>query len=314
MMGALRTHLGQYLAFRRKRGFALDMAARMLESFVIFVERKGDDIVTRELFTRWNGMHPASHTTMERRAIAVRTFAKWLRNFDLRHEVPPPYRGLLGKNRPKPHIYTDGEVAALLDVSAKLESVRRIRALTYPVLWALLYVTGVRIGEALAINVAQVDLDTGTILIPARKGSYDRLVPLHATTVEALKAFLRRRNRLLGFKPECLFTDERRERLRYPAVGVTFAEVGKLAGLRPPGRKMGEGPTIHGLRHTFAVNTLKRWYREGEDVKQHILTLVDALGHSSLRDTYWYLEAVPELLHLASRRMESYLAEGGEPS
>jgi integrase len=95
---------------------------------------------------------------------------------------------------------------------------------------------------------------------------------------------------------------------------VTFAEVSKAIGLRPPGLKMGKGPTIHDIRHTFAVNTLKRWYAEGKDVKQHILTLVDVLGHGSLRDTYWYLEAVPELLHLASKRMESYLAEGGEPS
>lgn len=263
MMGVLHHQLTRYLDFRRQRGFALDVAARMLESFVLFVEHRGETAITIELFARWNTRHPASHMTMERRSIAVRGFVKWLRIFDLRHEVPPPYRGLLGKNRPKPHIYTDEEIAALLKGAAKLATPRRIRAVTYPVLWGLLYVTGVRIGEALAIDVAHIDFEAGTILIPARKGSYDRLVPLHATTVEALKAFLRQRNRLLGARPDCLFTDENGERLRYPAVGVTFVSISKAIKLRPPGLKMGDGPTIHDLRHTFAVNTLKRWYREG---------------------------------------------------
>lgn len=312
-MNLLRKELGHYLDFRRKRGFALDQAAGMLDSFVCFLEREGSDVLTRDLYSRWNTKHPASHITMQHRAIAVRGFARWLRNFDLSHEVPSPYRGGLGKSRPKPHIYSDEEITALLQASSRLPSPRGLRRVTYPVLWSLLYVTGLRIGEALAIDAADIDFANGTIRIPAQKGAYDRLVPLDLTTVEALKAFIRRRNRLLGRKPACLFTDERGDRLRYPAASATFAEIGKTVGLRPSGSKMGEGPRIHDLRHTFAVNTLKRWYAEGKDVKQHILTLVDVLGHTTLRDTYWYLEAVPELLHLASRRLESYLAEG-QPS
>jgi site-specific recombinase XerD len=218
-MGVLRDQHARYLDFRRRRGFALDGAAGMVDSFLIFLERRGEEVISRGLFARWNTMYPASHMSMERRSIAVRNFVKWLRIFDLRHQIPPRYRGLLGKNRPTPHIYTDAEMVELFKKSARLSSPRRIRALTYPVLWALLYVTGVRIGEALAIDVAHIDFNAGTILIPAQKGSYDRLVPLDPTAVEALKKFQRRRNRLLGAKPECLFTDENGRRLRYPAVG-----------------------------------------------------------------------------------------------
>lgn len=312
-MSLLRRELGQYLDYRRKRGYALDQAAGMLDSFVCFLEREGREVVTRDFYQQWNTKHPASHMAMQRRAIAVRGFAKWLRNFDLRHEVPPPYRGGLGKNRPKPHIYSEEQIIALLHASSRLPSPRGIRHVTYPVLWSLLYVTGLRIGEALAVNVADIDFADGTIRVLAQKGAYDRLVPLDATTVEAIKEFLRRRNRLLGKKPPCLFTDEHGDRLRYPAASVTFSEIGKVIGLRPSGATMGRGPRIHDLRHTFAVNTLKRWYAEGKDIKQHILTLVDVLGHTTLRDSYWYLEAVPELLHLASRRLESYLSEG-QPS
>lgn len=312
-MSFLRKELEQYLDFRRKRGYALDQASGMLDSFVYYVEREGSEIITRNLYERWNVMYPASHITMQQRAIAVRGFTKWLRNFDLRHEVPPPYRGSIGKNRPKPHIYSEAEVAALLKASAKIQSRRGTHRVTYPVLWALLYVTGIRIGEALAVDVCHIDFDKGTIRIPAMKGTFERLIPLDDTTVEALRTFLRRRDRLLGKRSPYLFTDEQGQRLRYPAASTMFATLGKEIGLRPPGIKMGEGPRIHDLRHTFAVNTLKRWYAEGKDVHQHILTLVDVLGHTTLRDTYWYLEAIPELLHLASRRFESYLAEG-QPS
>lgn len=312
-MSILRKELDQYLDFRRKRGYALDQAAGMLDSFVRFLEHQGCEVISSELCARWNAKHPASHNAMQQRAIAIRGFARWLRNFDLRHEVPPPYRGGLGKNRPKPHIYTDGEIAALLEQSAKIQSPRGLRRVTYPVLWALLHVTGLRIGEALAIDLSHIDFESGTIRIAPQKGAYERLVPLDATTMDALRVYLRRRYRLLGKNPACLFADEHGVRLTYPAVSTTFAEVSKAIGLRPAGAKMGEGPRIHDLRHTFAVNTLKRWYAEGKDVKEHILTLVDVLGHTTLRDTYWYLEAVPELLHLASRRLESYLAEG-QPS
>lgn len=309
-MSLLRKELAQYLDYRRKRGYALDEAAGMLDSFVRFLEREGHELVTRDVYQKWNTKHPGSHMAMQRRAIAVRGFARWLRNFDLRHEVPSPYRGGLGKNRPKPHIYSEEEIAALLDASSSLSSPCGVRRVTYPVLWSLLYVTGLRIGEALAVDVADIDFKDATIRIPARKGAYDRLAPLDATTVAALKHFLRRRNRLLRKKSSYLFTDEHGERLRYPAASTTFSEISKAIGWRPGGAKMGQGPRIHDIRHTFAVNTLKRWYAEGKDVKQHILTLVDVLGHTTLRDTYWYLEAVPELLHLASRRLESYLAEG----
>lgn len=312
-MTFLRKELDQYLDFRRKRGYALDQASGMLDSFVHFLEKQGSEVITRELCASWNAKHSASHMTMQRRAIAVRGFAKWLRNFDLRHEVPPPYRGGIGKNRPKPYIYTQAEVQALLKASAKIQSLRAIHRVTYPVLWALLHVTGMRIGEALATDVRHIDLEDGTIRIPAMKGTFERLVPLDDTTVAALRSFLRRRDRLLGKRSPYLFTDEQGRRLRYPAASTMFATLGKEIGLRSPGIKMGEGPRIHDLRHTFAVNTLKRWYAEGKDVHQHILTLVDVLGHTTLRDTYWYLEAVPELLHLASRRLESYLAEG-QPS
>lgn len=315
-MSTLHAQLDRYLSFRRDRGYRLHETGQRLRGFVQFMEREGAAFITTELCRRWNTQQPASHMTMEQRMIAIRGFAQWLKLFDPRNDVPPPYRGQHGKNRPKPYIFTQEDIDKLLQASAQLPSPKGCRRLTYPVLWGFLYITGLRLGEALDLGVEDINFQHGTVRVKAQKGSYERLVPLHPTTADALRQYLSKRHRLLGKMVTCLFADEEGRRLSQDAVRATFAQVGMAIGLRPaaPLERIGKGPRIHDLRHTFAVNTLKQWYEEGKDVREHILTLVDVLGHSSLKESYWYLEAVPELLHLASSRFESYLASGEVPA
>jgi integrase len=304
-MSRLRAELQRYLEFRRLRGFKLKGEGFYLDDFLGFLERQGSDVVTTALCTDWNNRRPTSHATKAKRVIAVRGFADWLKALDTRHEVPPPYRGQIGKNRPKPYIFTEAELLAIVEWSHRAYSRNGLRRLTYSTLWPFLYVTGLRIGEALSLTHKSFDFETNAMRIPPQKGGYERLVPLHETTAAALKRYMRARNRLLGAKPQWFFIGEDGGRLKDDTARQAFVAISKQAGIRKamPLQGDGRGPRIHDLRHTFVVDTLLQWYREGKDIDDHILTLVDVLGHTSLQHTYWYIEAVPELLELASRRV-----------
>lgn len=311
----LRIELDRYLTFRRARGFKLDEVAAYLYEFIDFMELHDEDVLTNALCMDWNTLRPASHGTIQRRMIAIRGFAAWLKALDPRHEIPPPYRGPVGKNRPKPYIYRQEELERLVEQSRRLSSKNGVRRVTYSALWPFLYITGLRIGEALALDTDDINFSDRTIRVEPQKGGYERLVPMHPTTASALQRFLRKRNKLLGMRPTCVFAGEDGQRLKDDTVRQTFNDVSIKAGLRKsePFQGEGSGPRIHDLRHTFAVNTLLEWYREGKNIDENILILVDVLGHSSLSKTYWYIEAVPELLHLASQRFERHLANESEP-
>lgn len=274
------------------------------------MEREGERFITTALLVRWNDKHPAAHATIETRTIAVRGFAEWLKALDSRHHVPPPYRGGLGRDRPKPYIFSDAEIDKLVACSGKLRSNKGIRPLTYQVLWRFLHLTGLRINEALALTASCFDFENGVVRIAPQKGRYERLVPLHPTTVKAVRRYFHQRNTLLGKPCDWLFTDEDGKRLKSWAAEHVFAAIGKEVGIRKvvPFVRIGKGPRIQDLRHTFAVNTLIQWYREGKDVDGHILILVDVMGHTSIRQTYWYIEAVPELQQLVTRKFERYMA------
>jgi integrase/recombinase XerD len=303
-MSPLRAELQRYLEFRRLRGFKLKGEALYLIHFLSFLDGQGSEIVTIASCTAWNNARPGSHATKAKRVIAVRGFADWLKALDPRHEVPPPYRGQIGKNRPKPYIFSEAELLAFVACSHRVYSKNGLRRLTYSTLWPFLYITGLRIGEALALTHKSFDFEANTVRIPPQKGGYERLVPLHGTTAAALKCYVRARNRLLGARPLWFFIGEDGQRLRDDAARHAFEAVSKEAGLRKEGAQ-GEtrNPRLHDFRHTFVVHTLLQWYREGKDIDDHILTLVDVLGHTSLQHTHWYIEAVPELLELASKRV-----------
>jgi integrase/recombinase XerD len=304
-MSRLRAELQRYLEFRRLRGFKLKGEGNYLADYLRYLEAQGAEVLTVGSCTAWNNARPTSHATKAKRVIAVRGFADWLKALDPRHEVPPPYRGQIGENRPKPHIFTEDELLALVQWSHRAYSQNGLRRLVCSTLWPFLYITGLRIGEALALTDKSFDFEANTVRIPPQKGGYERLVPLHETTAAALKRYVRARNRLLGARPPWFFIGEDGERLKDDTARQAFEVISKQAGIRKEGAGDARNPRIHDFRHTFAVHTLLQWYREGKDIDDHILTLVDVLGHTSLQHTYWYLEAVPELLELASRRVRA---------
>ncbi len=286
-MTALREALAGYLQVRRRLGFAMPQDGRLLDEFVGFLEQAGADRITTELALKWARLPARAHPHRWRQRLGVaRGFARHLATIDPASEVPSA--DLLPGHRPRiaPYIYTDADIAAL---AAAGQLRPPLRAARHQTLIGLLAVTGVRPAEALALDRQDVDLRHGVLHVRAGKQHKQREVPLHHSTVSALRQYARLRD------------------ARFPAMARgelnrTFTTLIRQAGL--DGRGARARPRPHDLRHAFAVRTLLDWHRAGADIDRRMPLLSAYLGHVDPASTYWYLEAVPELLELVSRRLE----------
>ena len=308
-MTNLRHSLADYLALRRSLGYKLLEDGWVLEKFVAFVEQADSAHITTELALRWatqsSKASPVHHAHQLSRA---RLFAEYLSGIDPQTEIPP--RGLLPAHyqRQAPYIYSEQQICDLVTAAGKLPSATGLRACTYATLFSLLAVTGLRIGEAIALDFDDVDLGERVLLVRQSKFAKDRLVPVHRSTAEVLGEYLAMRQRCHPHQSSnAFFLAERGTRLTDCMARHTFIQLSRRIGLRAPGDH--HGPRLHDLRHTFAVATVKRWYREGLDVDVQMPLLATFLGHSHVSDTYWYLSAVPQLMALAGARLDMNLGE-----
>lgn len=306
-MSPLRQELDRYLAVRRSLGYDLGTSARVLRRFIAFAESQNAGHITPHLFLHWQASFGAAgRQTWAARLGMVRLFAQWLHGLDPAHEPPPA--GLIPQRtlRSRPHIYSEAEIGGILAAAADLPSAYGLRSLTYTMLFGLIATTGLRISEALALDTADVDLETGVLVIQRGKLGKARLVPLAGSVTERLRVYIAERDRLLGASPAALFVNEHGVRIGDCAARYTFARISQQIGMRPAQRYLrhGRGPRIHDLRHTFAARTLIDWYRSGKDAGQEMIKLTTYLGHSRPENTYWYIEAVPELLDLAAARVD----------
>jgi integrase len=310
-MTPLTVRLEHYLAIRRSLGYNLSFTERVLRRFTAFGDREGADHITVDLFLRWKKHYgSANNNTWATRLSMVRVFANWLQGFDLRTEIPPP--GLIsGKpRRTRPFIYTDDQIAEIVTEAARLPSSYGLRGWTCSTLFGLIAVTGLRVSEALGLNDEDVDLDQAALAVKHGKNGKSRTIPISECAAERLRAYRAERNRILGASPAAFFLLEGSERPTDCAARYNFALVCQRIGLRERQafNKHGRGPRIHDLRHTFAVRTIMDWYRRGRDPDREMLKLSTYLGHSKPELTYWYIEAIPELLQLACERVERSLS------
>ncbi|WP_024312584.1 tyrosine-type recombinase/integrase [Sinorhizobium medicae] len=302
----------RYLSIRRRLGADLSTDERILRRFAAFVDNDGAEYIDTRLIMRWlESLPSASAGTRGARFRVARQFAAWLHGTDPRHEVPP--QGLVPGHvqRVHPHIYSDAEIIAIIEHARSLPSVYGMRGLTCSTLFGLIAVTGLRINEALRLDQTDLDIETGVLRVRFGKLGKERLLPLDPTVAQKLESYGRERDRLLGRRSEALFVACKGHRLGDCGARYNFALVCQQIGLRPRQdyKRHGRGPRIHDLRHTFAVRTMLNWYRSDHDVGREMIKLTTWLGHASPTDTYWYLEAVPELLELAAARITS-AAEG----
>lgn len=304
-MSAIRDALAQYVAVRRALGTKFREPALTLDHFVDFLEREGAEFITTELALRW-ATEPKSvqRATWARRLTLVRGFAAWLSAVDARTVVPP--RRLLDSRRRRnaPHIYSQQEIERLMLEAAGLSSPTGLRGMTYSTLIGLLAATGLRPGEVLALDRSDVDLSNGILSVRQTKFGKSRFVPVEDSTRVALQRYAQQRDRFCSRRlDEAFLICERGVRLNGSTVRRTFAKMSCTIGLRTQaqGRRLGRGPRLQDFRHSFATAKLVEWYRAGLDVSRELPKLATYLGHVDVGLTYWYIEAVPELLQLASQ-------------
>lgn len=314
-MISLSDRLQQYLVIRRRGGHDLTASARELRPFVTFAEADGATSITVDLFLRWKERFGSASTlTWFFRLCHVRSFATWLQAVDPRTEVPPA--GLIPgrQRRPRPYIYSDSEICRIVTEAARLPSDYGLRGLNCSTLFGLLAVSGLRVSEALGLNDRDVDLEAAVLQVRHAKNRKSRLIPITACTAERLAACRAARNRILGGEATAFFVGENDRRLTAHTARYNFARICQQIGLREPQafRRNGRGPRLHDMRHSMAVKTMLDWYRKGLDPDREMHKLSTYLGHTHPNHTYWYMEAVPELLRLASERAERSLSEGAK--
>ncbi|MGI8411668.1 MAG: tyrosine-type recombinase/integrase [Solirubrobacteraceae bacterium] len=300
-MSPLRQALADYLQIRRRLGYSMPQDSRLLEQFVAFMERAGAGRITTELALEWARQPADTHPHYWRqRLTVVRGFARHLATLDPASEVPSS--DLLPAARPRltPHIYTDQEIAALIEAAGELRP--PLRAARHVTLIGLLAVTGMRPCEALALDRRDVDLNSAVVLVRSGKQHKQREVPLHDSTVLALRNYARLRDALLPApSTSAFFISARGRRMGRSELNQTFTQLVREAGVKSRGARA--RPRPHDLRHALACRTLLGWLEAGEDVDRLMPLLSTFLGHVSPASTYWYLEAVPELMQRVSHRL-----------
>lgn len=301
-MTGLRSALERYLSMRQGLGYQYRHQARRLADFISFMEKRDATTITTKLAVTWATLPPDRHASWALRLTDVRGFARHVASIDPETEVPPP--GILPPlKRARPHIYSDAEISALLAAALALPPANGLRRWTYHYLFGLIAVTGLRLSEAIGFEHGDIDLDEGVLVVRQSKFGKSRLVPLHRTTCDALRAYTERRDAHPGTRRgPYFFVAERGGQLLHQYVHRVFWRLSREIGLRRAGDHT--GPRVHDFRHSFAVRTLLGWYHEGGDVEPRLPALSTYLGHTSVRDTYWYLSACPELMEAAARRLD----------
>jgi integrase/recombinase XerD len=303
-MNELRKSVDEYLGIRRKLGFKLQRAGKLLYNFVLFTEQEGVSFITTDLALRWATQSLGCQTAWSAARLGiVRGFAQYQSMMDPRTEVPSqellPYR----YHRRPPYIYSTDEVKRLIKATNQLQSPLGLRAATYSTVFGLLAATGMRISEPIGLNRKDVDLINGILTVYQTKFGKSRLVPIHPSTHKALQHYESLRSRVFP-KPrtESFFISEQGTRLTDWTVRRTFVKLSRQIGLRGPHDS--HGPRLQDFRHSFATTTLLTWHRNGMNVDRHMPELSAYLGHAHVTDTYWYLSAVPELMQLAAMRLQ----------
>jgi integrase/recombinase XerD len=294
-----------YVALRRACGFGFKSQAKIITSFAAFSDAKGKHYVSTETAVEW-ARSARSRLRRARLLGEVIRFARHIHAEDPRHEIPPPVFGSEKHDRPVPFIFSRDDLQRLLHEASGFGR-DPFRGHTYRTFFGLLACTGLRVSEALRLRFDDITADG--LVIRRSKFQKSRLIPLHPTTQKALGDYLQIRRPYAPFDDH-VFVSTARRPLLILSPEVVFRTLVKKIGLpRGPGLPR---PTIHSLRHTFAVRALENCPDGRDRITKHMLALSTYLGHSEVAHTYWYLEATPDLMKNIASACESY-ASGGRP-
>ncbi len=303
----LAPEIQSFISLRQLSGTDYQSQAKLLEYFDRFLvkEKVRTPRVTRQITEGYQ--HTLSHLTLRvksNRLCVVRQFCEYLSRTDPLGYVPEPLRRIPSQAAHQPYIYSEIEVGALLASASRLGPPQSLRGQTYRTLLGLLYSTGIRIGEALALNLKDFYGVEERLYIAEGKFHKARWVLLSACTCQALKHYVESRLQMTPRSLDSpLFLNQRRRRLHYATVNQAFH---RLLGQCAIAQSQRTRPHLHGLRHTFAVHRLLAWYREGADMNARLPWLATYMGHVNIASTHLYLHPTAELLEEVGSRFRSH--------
>ena len=310
----LDTQLVAYLRLREALGFQMRAEKSLLPEFVAYVQAHHNGCVIRaQMALEWacQASTRQGASGAARRLSMARGFLSYLKASCPDTEVPGP--GLLPTpRRPTPYLFTPAEITTLLKAAQASRPRGALRSHTLACLLGLLASTGLRVGEALRLQIDQVtlDLDPPQLHILETKFHKSRLVPLHPSTAERLRHYHAQRAHVHSDGvSEAFFVSERGQHLHHRALHDWFARLCQHLAIAPTNG--GRAPCLTSFRHTFAVTRMQHWYQQGLDVQALLPHLSVYLGHVHPQESYWYLTAVPELLSAAAHRFETFAQVGG---
>ena len=306
-------YLDTYLSVRAALGFQMRAARTLLRDFVGFLETRGDAGPIRAQWAiDWACAAATRRGTgsAAQRLSMARGFLTYLRASLPDTEVPDS--GLVASfRRPTPYLLPPQQITALIQAAQQLAPQGSLRPHTVSTVIGLLASTGLRVGEAIRLTTTDVRLDERPALVHIRETKFhkSRFVPLHPTTAAQLHHYRALRTALhYDAFTDVFFVSEQGHALTHKALGTCFAQLCRQLGLRPTER--GRRPSLHALRHAFAIARIRTWYQEGRDVQALLPHLSVYLGHVRPQESYWYLTATPELLTAAALRFQQYAARG----
>lgn len=297
--------VNSYLAVRRACGYQLKSESNYLRTFAIYSEERGKHHVCSETAIEWAGLSKSAQQRARRLGQVIR-FARYLRVEDPSHELPPAVFGSEKRPRPTPYIFSQENIKRLIHAASQ-SNYPSFHRQTYSTLFSLMACTGLRASEA--IRLCLDDITEDGLIIKGTKFRKSRLVPLHPTAQAGLERYLEQRRPYAPFNDHVFVSLKRKSLLIYD-VEYAFKKVVKKIGIE---RKAGlPHPTPHSLRHTFAVRALEACPDDRDKITKHMLALSTYLGHGTVKSTYWYLEATPDLMRNISISCERFM-KGGQP-
>lgn len=298
----------EWVDFKRIQGYDYTSQAEILRYFDRFLCREGwsQPRLTAELLQRYvEHTDPLAANTRISRLSVVRVFCRFLHTFEphsaVLHHIPVKRPSL-----PRFYLYSQAEMDALLRAALQLGPTGSLRPYCFHMLIGLIAVTGLRISEALGLDLRDVEPATGRVFVRHGKFGKERYVAIHRSTVARLQHYLRIRQRYGSDGPRtCVFLDRAGNRLSYEQAKDTFRRLCRCAHV---GNTAPQPPRLHDLRHTYACNCLEKWRREGANVNAKLPLLATAMGHTKIEHTQIYLHVTPTQLRDVSERLRNHLA------
>ena len=314
LQSPLAVDIQNFINLRRLSGTDYQSQAQLLGYLDRFLveQQMSEPRISREITERY--LESLSHLaprTRYNRFCVLRQLCEYLARTDPEGYVPEPLKVIPSQGAHQPYIYQNSELLALLAAASKLPPENSLRPYTYRTLLGVLYSTGIRIGEALALNLEHFHSEEQLLYIAEGKFRKARWVPLSASTCRVLEQYVRKR---LQMRPRSLdsplLLNQRSRRLQRCTVNQSFRHLLRHCGIH---HSKHTGPRIHDLRHTFAVHRLLAWYRDGQDVNARLPWLATYMGHVDVHSTQVYLQATPELIEHVDRRFHNHYLHQVKP-